>query len=219
MRTLTLAALLTLLTFPLYRAAPARADTMVQQELALPKPAPETGNPVVARLEQRFGPSPGGYVIIVHVPAQRLDLYQHGKRIASWPVSTSRYGVGNRENSEKTPLGVHRIANKIGAGAPLGTLFRARRDTGRTVPIHTDDAPAAGDYVTTRILWLKGIEPGVNEGKGVDSYSRFIYIHGTPEEGRIGRPFSHGCIRMRNRDVVELFRRVKVGTLVDIVDK
>jgi hypothetical protein len=219
MRTFTRVALLALLTLPLYCPAPARADTMVRQELALPKPAPETGNPLVARLEQRFGPSPGGYVIIVHVPAQRLDLYRHGARIASWPVSTSRYGVGNRENSEKTPLGVHRIAKKIGAGAPLGTLFRARRDTGRTVPIHTDDTPADGDYVTTRILWLKGIEPGVNEGKGVDSYHRFIYIHGTPEEGRIGRPFSHGCIRMRNRSVVELFRRVKIGTLVDIVDK
>ncbi len=168
-------------------------------------------------LEKRFGPSPNGEVIVVHVASQTLDLYKHDQLAGSWPVSTSMFGVGSRANSQKTPLGVHRVARKIGAGAPPGTLFQARRDTGRTVPIYTDDRRSEGDYVTTRILWLKGLEPGRNEGKGVDSYHRYIYIHGTPEEGRIGRPASHGCIRMRNHDVIDLFNQVAVGTLVDIV--
>ena len=83
--------------------------------------------------------------------------------------------------------------------------------------IHTDDSPAEGDYVTTRIMWLEGLEPGINKGPGIDSFKRYIYIHGTPEEGRIGRPASHGCIRMRNADVIRLFDDVAVGTLVDIV--
>lgn len=210
-------AFLALLALLLIGATAADAGTLVQQTLALPQPVSDKASPV-SGLEQRYGPSPGGYVIIVHVPEQRLDLYHHGKKVASWPVSTSRYGTGNRKNSERTPLGVHRIAKKIGAGAPLGTLFRARRDTGRTIPIITTDQAAAGDYVTSRILWLRGVQPGIDEGGDVDTYSRYIYIHGTPEEGRIGRPFSHGCIRMRNADVIKLFRQVKVGTLVDIVN-
>lgn len=177
----------------------------------------ETASRRIMELEKRFGPSPNGEVIVVHVASQTLDLYKHDQLAGSWPVSTSMFGVGSRANSQKTPLGVHRVARKIGAGAPPGTLFQARRDTGRTVPIYTDDRRSEGDYVTTRILWLKGLEPGRNEGKGVDSYHRYIYIHGTPEEGRIGRPASHGCIRMRNHDVIDLFNQVAVGTLVDIV--
>lgn len=167
-------------------------------------------------LQQRFGPSPDGQVIIVDVSDQQLTLYRDGRRVAQWPVSTSQFGTGNRANSQQTPLGVHRVARMIGADAPVGTLFRARRDTGRTVEILKDDRAADGDYVTTRILWLEGLEPGVNKGAGVDSFKRYIYIHGTAEEGRIGRPFSHGCVRMRNDAVVKLFDQVKQGTLVEI---
>ncbi len=170
----------------------------------------------LAELEQRFGPSPGG-VVVVSISQQRLYFYRHGKLAGEWPISSSKFGIGNRANSNQTPLGVHRIARKFGAGAAPGTLFRSRRNTGRRVKIHTDDSPAAGDYVTTRIMWLKGLQPGINEGPGIDSFKRYIYIHGTPEEGRIGRPASHGCIRMRNADVIKLFDDVDVGTLVDIV--
>ncbi len=170
----------------------------------------------LADLEQRFGPSPGGVVVIVDVSSQMLSLYRGDQQLGSWPISTSQFGIGNRLNSQQTPLGVHRVARKIGAGAPLGTLFRARRDTGRTVTILKDDRAADGDYVTSRILWLKGLEPGVNQGPGVDSFHRYIYIHGTAEEGRIGRPASHGCIRMRNRDVIDLFQQVPDGALVEI---
>ena len=167
-------------------------------------------------LLQRFGPSPNQQIVIVDVSEQQLSLYQDGRPVAHWPVSTSQYGTGNRENSLRTPLGVHRVARMIGADAPVGTLFKARRDTGRTVTILTDDRAADGDYVTTRILWLEGLEPGVNKGPGIDSFKRYIYIHGTAEEGRIGRPFSHGCVRMDNRAVIELFDRVREGTLVEI---
>ncbi len=170
----------------------------------------------VRALEQRFGPSPGGQVVVVDVANQRLYLFRGGDLVAQWPVSTSRYGIGNREESHKTPTGAHRVARKIGDGAPVGTLFRGRRDTGRIVTIHRDDTPAPEDYVTTRILWLEGLEPGINKGAGIDSFQRYIYIHGTAEEGRIGTPASHGCVRMRNADVIELFDLIDMGTLVDI---
>lgn len=170
----------------------------------------------LAELQQRFGPSPSALAVIIDVSSQMLSLYRGDQQLGSWPVSTSQFGTGNRQNSQKTPLGVHRIERKFGADAPLGTLFRARRNTGHTVTILKDDRAADGDYVTSRILWLKGLEPGVNEGPGIDSYRRYIYIHGTAEEGRIGRPASHGCIRMRNRDVIDLFQHVPVGTLVEI---
>lgn len=167
-------------------------------------------------LQQRFGPSPHHQVVIVDVSEQQLSLYREGRRVGDWPVSTSQYGVGNQQNSLRTPLGVHRVARMIGADAPVGTLFEARRNTGRTVTILKDDRPADGDYVTTRILWLEGLEPGVNKGAGIDSFQRYIYIHGTAEEGRIGRPASHGCVRMGNQAVIELFDRIQEGTLVEI---
>lgn len=168
---------------------------------------------LAADLERRFGTSPRG-VLLVDVSEQRLSLLRDGALVRSWPVSTSRFGVGSQENSHRTPLGAHRVAEKFGAGAPPGTLFRARSNTGRQVEILTDDRAADDDYVTTRILWLEGLEPGVNRGRGIDSYRRYIYIHGTVEEGRIGRPASHGCVRMRNADVIDVFDEVDVGTLV-----
>jgi lipoprotein-anchoring transpeptidase ErfK/SrfK len=134
----------------------------------------------------------------------------------SYPVSTSKFGVGNRENSNKTPLGTHRVKMKYGDNAPLGTVFQARVNTGKVATIHTDSTDREEDLITSRILWLEGLEPGKNRGKGIDSYRRYIYIHGTPEEGLIGTPASHGCIRMKNQEVVELFEKVPVGTLVEI---
>jgi L,D-peptidoglycan transpeptidase YkuD (ErfK/YbiS/YcfS/YnhG family) len=135
-----------------------------------------------------------------------------------YPVSTAKNGVGSKTGSQRTPLGLHRVHSKFGAGEPLGMVFDARRATGKLAAIHTTPVDLPEDVITTRILWLEGLEAGKNRGKGVDSHTRFIYIHGTNEEGLIGQPASHGCVRMRNRDVVELFELVAPGTLVEIVE-
>ena len=152
----------------------------------------------------------------VYLSRQKLVAAHGGKVLKTFPVSTSRFGAGNLLNSEKTPLGRHRIAQKIGAGAPVNTIFKNRVDTRSVSAVNLSDQPAVEDRITSRILWLEGLEPGVNRGKGVDSHRRQIYIHGTPDEGLIGRPASHGCIRMRNADVVQLFDWVEVGTVVTI---
>lgn len=156
----------------------------------------------------------GGVVALVSVPQQRLFLYEQGARSAAYAVSTSRYGVGSREGSEQTPLGAHRIKRKIGDGAPIGRIFRSRVDTGQEARIVEEPRATNQDYVTTRILWLDGLEPGFNQGGEVDSFKRYIYIHGTHEEGLIGQPASHGCVRMRNADVVEVFDRLPLDALV-----
>ena len=124
----------------------------------------------------------------------------------------------NLYGSNKTPLGVHRISEKIGDNAPTGTIFRARKNTKRIAKILTKrDEKSKYDNITTRIMWLSGMEKGINQGGKVDSHSRYIYIHGTDEEGRLGKPASHGCIRMSNKSVIDLFDQVPVGTIVDIV--
>lgn len=157
--------------------------------------------------------------LVVDVSDQRLYLFQDDELAGIYPVSTATAGTGNHAGSMQTPLGLHRVDRKIGAGAPMGMIFRGRRPTGKRAEILTaPDARAARDDVTSRILWLEGLEPGVNQGGDVDSKRRYIYIHGTPEEGRIGRPASHGCVRMTNADVIALFDRVEVGTLVDIIE-
>ena len=155
--------------------------------------------------------------IIVDASDQRLYLFERNQLKFEFPVSTSAVGVGSAEGSNRTPLGLHRIAEKFGDGEPIGMIFKARQPTGKLAAIQTKPIKGDGDDVTTRIMWLQGMQPGVNEGKGVDSHARYIYIHGTPEEGLIGRPESHGCIRMNNTQVIELFNQVPVGTLVDII--
>ena len=129
-----------------------------------------------------------------------------------YPASSSRLGVGIREDSLKTPPGIHRICEKIGAGAPVGRIFRDREDTGEDWD-HTSDEE---NIILTRILRLEGLEPGVNKGKGIDTYERYVYIHGTNREQDIGTPFSHGCICMRNTDIVALFDMVPEGTILYI---
>lgn len=155
--------------------------------------------------------------IIVDASDQRLYLFERNQLKFEFPVSTSAVGVGSAEGSNRTPLGLHRIAEKFGDGEPIGMIFKARQPTGKLAAIQTKPIKGDGDDVTTRIMWLQGMQPGINEGKGVDSHARYIYIHGTPEEGLIGRPESHGCIRMNNTQVIELFNQVPVGTLVDII--
>lgn len=170
----------------------------------------------VQKLQEQFGLQEEQPVIIVSIAAQKLLLVKNGDILARYPISSSEYGVGNKAGSNQTPLGTHKISHKIGDGAAVGAVFRSRAATGEIAAIHTDETDVDDDLVTTRILWLQGLEPGVNQGKGIDSHARYIYIHGTPEEGLIGQPASHGCIRMYNRDVIELFDAVQEGTLVEI---
>ena len=167
------------------------------------------------RLRQ-FGLKSDEHAIVVDISDQRLYLIKDGRIVKTFPISTSKYGIGNKEGSYRTPLGMHRIFEKIGEGAKIGTVFTSLNNTGRVAEIYTDRTDVQEDFITTRIMWLEGLEFGVNNGEGIDSRERRIYIHGTPEEGLIGTPASHGCIRMKNRDIVELFDLVERDALVYI---
>jgi len=132
--------------------------------------------------------------------------------LKKFQCSTSRFGIGQAEGSRCTPLGLHRIAEKIGGGWPVGTVFESRRPVGYT----WQGMPSA--RITTRILWMEGLEPGFNRGGNVDTHSRYVYIHGTGDETTIGRPDSCGCIHLAADDLVPLFDRLPAGTLVWIAE-
>jgi len=168
-----------------------------------------------AALSRPQAPSPAPErVIVVDVAAQQLALLEGGRVAAEYPVSTSYLGVGGGNGTNRTPPGWHRIAARIGADAEPGTVFSSRVPTGRVWRGEaTDD-----DLILTRILTLDGLEPGVNFGPGCDSLERYIYIHGTNHEGALGRPASHGCVRMRGADVTALFDRVREGDAVVVMD-
>ena len=152
--------------------------------------------------------------IEVDISEQRLYLIENSLIKASYPISTSKYGEGSIENSFKTPLGEHSIKEMIGEEAEINTIFTSRINTKRSATIIDQFEDTANDYVTSRIMWLDGEEDGYNKGGNVDSFNRYIYIHGTHEEGLIGTKASHGCIRMFNYDVIELFNLVNIGTKV-----
>lgn len=174
-------------------------------------------NSVLNMLEIKYSHINTNNFILVDISEQRLYLYSNRKTlIKAYAISSSVKGIGNQKGSDKTPLGAHVIKNKYGHNAKLGTIFQARIDTGKIAKILTNPIDVEEDYITTRILWLDGLEKGKNKGGNVDSYSRYIYIHGTPEEGLIGSPASHGCIRMHNKDVVELFNSSDENTIVYI---
>lgn len=156
------------------------------------------------------------FFILVSVKRQMLYVFQSNKLYAKYPVSTSKYGIGGKRGSKKTPLGFHRVASKVGKNAEKGTVFRGLGKTERIAEILTERKLCNEDLVLTRVLWLSGLKNGYNKGAGVDSKSRYIYIHGTPEEGYIGEVASHGCIRMKNDDVIDLFNYVPRNTLVYI---
>jgi len=147
---------------------------------------------------------------VVSIADQQIAVIDNGCTVARFPVSTSRYGVGDRFNSFATPLGTMQIAGKIGDGAPVGAVFRHRQMTGE---ILRPDAPGR-DPIVTRILWLRGLER-CNE----HAFSRNIYIHGTPAEHLIGRPASFGCIRMRSRDIIALFNMMPLGATVQVSER
>jgi len=156
--------------------------------------------------------------IRIGISSQCLELLDGDAVTASYPISSSARGAGESEGSAQTPRGAHEIRAKIGAGAQPGTVFVGRRPTGEVYTPTLGDAEPGRDWILTRILWLRGLEVGRNRLGAVDSMRRYIYIHGTPYEDRIGAPASHGCVRMRNADVVDLFDRVEVGTRVEISD-
>jgi hypothetical protein len=147
--------------------------------------------------------------VIISVKDQKLMLMSNGARLATYPISTSKFGVGDAWGRMTTPLGFLQVAEKIGDHAPVGAVFRNRRFTGE---ILKPNAPGR-DPVITRIIWLKGLQ-----AENAHAFSRCIYIHGTPEEKTIGRPASYGCIRMKSRDVTELYAQLPIGALVEIVN-
>ncbi len=155
--------------------------------------------------------------ILISIPAQTLTLAgDEGGVFRRYPVSTARNGAGERSGSECTPRGRHIVRAKIGAGAPENTVFVGRRPTGEIWTPALEAQFPDRDWILTRILWLSGCEVGFNRLGDVDTMRRYVYIHGTPDAVEVGKPGSIGCIRMRNRDLVELFDRVPVRTPVEI---
>ena len=144
-------------------------------------------------------------LLLVSVAEQRLVVARGRTPLRSYAVSTAVAGTGAEQNSEKTPLGWHRVSDWIGGDARPGQVFVSRRPTKEVLPYAQWRAQGGGDYVLTRILWLEGLEPGRNKGGVVDSHARYIYFHGTNQEQLLGSPASHGCIRLSNRDVMELY--------------
>lgn len=152
--------------------------------------------------------------IEVDIGMQRLTLWEGELRLRDYSISTALKGAGEQSGSEQTPRGRHKVRAKIGAGAPLAAVFRGRRFTGEIWSPEMSARHPHRDWILTRILWLSGLEPGRNRLGAVDSMRRYIYIHGCPDTEPMGEPGSHGCVRMRNADVAELFEMTPVGTQV-----
>ena len=156
-------------------------------------------------------------LLFISIANQELYHIKNKKIINTFTISYSKYGTGNKNGSNKTPLGLHKIKEKYGEKTPINGRMIGRIFYGEISTIYQDATKSKTDDITSRILWLEGLEKGKNKGIGIDSYKRYIYIHGTSEEGRLGTPASHGCIRMKNKDVIDLYKIVKVGTLVLIL--
>ncbi len=147
--------------------------------------------------------------MIISVKDQTMLLTQKGKAVKAYKISTSKFGLGNTKKSNRTPLGKMEVAKKIGGGAPSGAVFKSRVRTGKIMRPNT----TGRDPIVTRIMWLRG-----KEYRNRHTFSRYIYIHGTPAEHKIGTPASYGCIRMKSKDVIDLYRRVGVGAEVQIIN-
>lgn len=162
--------------------------------------------------------------IIVSIVSQALYLMNNKELILEFSISSAEAGIGNKTGSLQTPLGIHQISEKIGENAPISSIFKGRKNTHEIAEIlKTKDSKSEEDNITSRILRLDGLEEGFNkgidqQGNIVDSHSRYIYIHGTDEEGRLGQIASHGCIRMANLDIIQLFNKSFVGDIVAIVN-
>jgi lipoprotein-anchoring transpeptidase ErfK/SrfK len=154
-------------------------------------------------------------MIVISVEEQKLRLIQNDYKIAEYSISTSKFGIGNKTGSNMTPSGHHIVKEKIGDHVPANSIYKAGEFTKEIATINNKKA-VVEDLVTTRIVKLEGMENGINRGSGIDSYKREIWIHGTPAEDKIGSPVSHGCIRMKNDDIILLFNSIEVGTPVNI---
>ena len=168
------------------------------------------------------------YILIIP-SQQKLLLIKNNLVLQEYMISTSKYGLGNKNESFQTPIGIHKISKKIGDSCPIYTVFKGRVPLGDNLTLSELEKPinekyrkkhlkGCEDVITSRIMWLEGMEEGVNRGGNVDTYSRYVYIHGTAHEELIGKEASHGCIRMRNDNVIELFKKVKKDTRVLILD-
>lgn len=174
---------------------------------------------LVTKTCDSLGIKPADRVLVVRIHTQTMQFFRRGALAAAYPISTSAKPPSNVKDSLGTPRGLHAIAERIGGEQPIGMVFKARRPTGRHFSEHTDD----GNLITSRILWLRGLEPGKNagrdtQGREVDTHARYVYIHGTNREDRIGQPQSAGCVLMANRDIVALHEDVRVGDQVLIVN-
>ena len=154
--------------------------------------------------------------IDIDLSRQSLRLYEGRTLLREYRVSTAQKGAGEKNGSFQTPRGRHKVRAKIGRGAPVGAVFVSRRQTGELYSKALRQRYPDRDWILTRILWLSGLEPGKNRLRDVDTMRRYIYLHGTPDETPLGKPGSHGCVRMANRDIVELFELVEPGIEVDI---
>jgi hypothetical protein len=166
---------------------------------------PEACFATCARL--KIQPTP--FILTVNIARQSVSLFAEGKFVKKFPCSSSRFGIGEIKDSNCTPRGLHRIAEKIGGGQPAGTVFKERQIVG-----HTSQPEFAAAKITTRIMWLEGLEPGFNQGGNVDTHERYIYIHGTGDQASIGEPASHGCIHLADADLISLFELLPSGMLV-----
>lgn len=172
---------------------------------------------------ERLGIKPAERVLVVGIGLQTLRFLRNGSLVRSYVVSTSRRPPSNIKDSLGTPRGLHVVAERIGAGQPPGMVFKSRVPTGRHFREFDDAAAAPGNLITSRILWLRGLEPGVNAGRNaegdvVDTFDRYVYIHGTNHENKLGTPQSAGCVLMANLDIIGLYDEVRVGDQVLIVD-
>ncbi len=152
----------------------------------------------------------------IDLAAQQLTLFAGNQVVDRWSVSTARNGPGERQDSGCTPRGEHRVRLLIGAGCVPNTVFIARRPTGEIYTPALAAAAPGRDWILTRIIWLTGTQPGFNRGGACDTLRRYIYIHGCPDSEPMGRPCSHGCVRMRNDDVIALFDQLEPGSRVVI---
>ena len=156
-------------------------------------------------------------LLFVSIENQKMYHIKEDAIVKKYIISSSEYGTGSETGSNKTPLGLHKVKEKYGDNIPINGRMTGRVFYGDIATIYTDETKSKTDDITSRIFWLEGLEKGKNKGKGIDSFSRYIYIHGTSEEGRLGKPASHGCIRMKNKEVIDLYKLIEVGTLVLIL--
>lgn len=171
---------------------------------------------LLAELAEKYPSYYANGVFVVDDSEQRMYWYKNDKLVQKFTISTAANGLGNKPESNTTPAGAHRISTKIGKNAPRGTVFDKLQNTGEIAKIYTKPNYSETALVLSRILRLDGLEPGKNKGGSVDTFNRAIYFHGTNKEGNLGKRVSHGCIRLKNDEVIELFNQVPVDTLVYI---